>query len=90
MTSGFWRFQKWLVIYNAIVDPRPVSEIAKHTGLSISTVCDIIAEYNKMGPESIDHPSRKGRRRNLYDIKEEIRKSQESDYVDQIKVKTFF
>jgi hypothetical protein len=54
MTGGFLRFQKWLVIYNAIVDPRPVSEIAMHTGLSEASVSRIIAEYNKNGPEALD------------------------------------
>ena len=27
-TVGFWRVQKWLVIWNALVDPRPAGEIA--------------------------------------------------------------
>lgn len=54
MTAGFLKMQKWLVIYNAIIDPRPVSEIAKHTGLSEASVYRIIAEYNKLGPESLE------------------------------------
>ncbi|MCE5243042.1 MAG: helix-turn-helix domain-containing protein [Syntrophobacteraceae bacterium] len=54
MTAGFIRLQKWLVIYNAIIDPRPVSEIARHTGLSESTVLRIISEYNSSGPESFE------------------------------------
>jgi len=54
MTGGSFRVQKWLVIYNALVDPRPVSEIAKHTGLSEGTVYRIIAEYNSSGPESLE------------------------------------
>lgn len=54
MSSGFLKFQKWLVVYNFIVDPRPVSEIAKHTGLSESSVRRIISEYNDKGPESIE------------------------------------
>ncbi len=33
-TVGFWRVQKWLVIYNGLVDPRPAEEIGKHTGLA--------------------------------------------------------
>ena len=53
MTAGFLRMQKWLVIYNAIIDPRPVEEIAMHTGLSEASVLRIIAEYNTSGPESI-------------------------------------
>lgn len=67
MTAGFLRMQKWLVIYNAIIDPRPMAEIAKHTGLSEASVCRIIAEYNTAGPESVepfiksDDPSRFGR-----------------------------
>lgn len=54
MTGGFLKMQKWLVIYNAIIDPRPVSEIALHTGLSESSVQRIIADYNRMGPEALE------------------------------------
>ena len=60
MTGGFFRIQKWLVIYNAIVDPRPVSEIAKHTALSEGTVHRIIAEYNSLGPESLEDRTKRG------------------------------
>lgn len=54
MSAGFMKMQKWLVIYNAIIDPRPVSEIAKHTGLSEGSVYRIISEYNSAGPEALD------------------------------------
>ena len=54
MTAGFYKMQKWLVIYNALIDPRPVSEIAKHTGLSEASVHNIIAEYNQLGPDSLE------------------------------------
>ena len=54
MTAGFMKMQKWLVIYNAIIDPRPVSEIAKHTGLSEASVYRIISEYNQLGPEALE------------------------------------
>ncbi|MEM5786323.1 MAG: helix-turn-helix domain-containing protein [Syntrophobacteraceae bacterium] len=54
LSAGFLKFQKWLVIYNVLVDPRPISEIAKHTGLSESSVYRIISEYNNGGPDSID------------------------------------
>lgn len=54
MTAGFLRMQKWLVIYNAIIDPRPIPEIAKHTGLSEASVYRIINEYNKLGPDAIE------------------------------------
>ena len=54
MSAGFLKFQKWLVIYNVLVDPRPIAEIAKHTGLSESSVYRIISEYNSGGPDSIE------------------------------------
>lgn len=54
MSSGFLKFQKWLVIYNLLVDPRPLAEIARHTGLSESSVYRIISEYRTNGPDSIE------------------------------------
>jgi DNA-binding MarR family transcriptional regulator len=51
---GFLTLQKWLVIYNFIVHPRPLSQIAMHTGLSESTVYRIISDYNRLGPEAFD------------------------------------
>lgn len=62
MSSGFLKFQKWLVIYNLLVDPRPLVEIARHTGLSEASVYRIVAEYNNGGPESIDTLGRMGRK----------------------------
>ncbi len=55
MKAGSLKIQKWLAIYNAIIDPRPLSEIAMHTGLSEASVCRIIAEYNRLGPEAIEN-----------------------------------
>ena len=51
---GFLTMQKLLVIYNLIVHPRPLSEIALHTGLSESTVYRIVAEYNRLGAEAVN------------------------------------
>lgn len=34
--------QKWMIIYNALVDPRPAIEIAKHTATSLRTVHQVI------------------------------------------------
>ena len=33
-----WCRQRWLIIYNALVDPRKAEEIAKHCGVSKATV----------------------------------------------------
>jgi hypothetical protein len=54
MRGGFFQMQKWLVIYNLLIDPRPLSEIAMHTGLSEGTVRRVMDEYNSLGPEAID------------------------------------
>ncbi len=54
MSGGFMKFQKWLVIYNVLIDPRPLAEIARHTGLSEASVYRIISEYNDEGPDSIE------------------------------------
>ena len=35
-TVGFWRVQKWLVIWNALVDPRPARELHNTPGLQSS------------------------------------------------------
>jgi DNA-binding MarR family transcriptional regulator len=56
--AGFLTMQKLLVIYNFIVHPRPLSQIAMHTGLSEATVYRIVSDYNRLGPEAFDtHPT---------------------------------
>jgi transposase len=62
-TVGFWRVQKWLVIWNALVDPRPAKEIALHTGLAEQSVHNLISRYNRLGPEAVEGPGKGGRRR---------------------------
>ena len=61
-TVGFWRVQKWLVIWNALVDPRPASEIAKHTALAEQSVHNLISRYNRLGPQAVEGPGKGGRR----------------------------
>ena len=62
-TGGFWRVQKWLVIWNALVDPRPAGEIALHTGLAEQSVHNLISKYNRLGPDAVEGPGKGGRRR---------------------------
>jgi len=62
-TVGFWRVQKWLVILNALIDPRPAREIALHTGLAVQTIHNLISSYNRQGPSAIETPGKGGRRR---------------------------
>ena len=51
---GFLTIQKLLVIYNFIVHPRPLAQIAVHTGLSEATVYRILSDYNRLGTEALD------------------------------------
>jgi transposase len=57
-----WCRKRWLIIYNALVDPREASEIAKHTGVSVSTVHKVISLYNKFGVSSVETAGKGGRR----------------------------
>jgi transposase len=70
-TVGFWRVQKWLVIWNALVDPRPAREIALHPGLAEQSVHHLISKYNRRGPEAIEGPGKGGRRRSYLSWDEE-------------------
>lgn len=54
--------RKWLVIFNATVDPRPAREIALHVGLATGTVHNLISNYNRYGPDAVEGPGRGGRR----------------------------
>ena len=64
-TVGFRRVQKWLVILNATIDPRPAAEIARHTNLPKKTVHNLVSQYNRFGPRVLEGPG-KGGRRNAY------------------------
>ena len=70
-TVGFWRVQKWLVIWNALVDPRPAGEIALHAGLAEQSVHNLISRYNRLGPEAVAGPGKGGRRRSYLSWEEE-------------------
>lgn len=63
--TNFRQQQKWLVVYNALVDPRPAASIALHTGTSVRTVHQVISDYNRLGAAAIETPG-KGGRNNSY------------------------
>src|SRR5438067_13575930 len=54
--------KRWLIIYNALVDPREAKDIAKHTGVSVKTVHKLISTYNRLGIAAIETPGKGGRR----------------------------
>lgn len=80
-TVGFWRVQKWLIIYNAQNFPMKAQEIANHLAVSKSFVHKTISEYNRFGPSAIETKG-KGGRRNSYLSKEE-----EYQFIEQFIIK---
>lgn len=65
MFKGFWKTQKWLIVYNALSYPISSKEIANHLAVTESLVHKTISEYNRFGPKSIKTKG-KGGRRNAY------------------------
>ena len=63
--------RRWLIVYNALVDPRPASSIALHTGVSVATVRLVISTYNRVGPAALDTPGKGGRRNEYLTTSEE-------------------
>jgi hypothetical protein len=57
-----WCRERWLIIYNALVDPRPAEEIATHCGVSTTTVHNVIAAYSRRGVEAVETPGKGGLR----------------------------
>jgi transposase len=53
--------QRWLIIYNALVDPREAKDIAKDTGVSVATVHHLIPLYNTLGITAVETPGKGGR-----------------------------
>lgn len=54
--------RRWLIVYNALVEPRTSSSIARHTGVSVATVRLVMSTYNRLGPAALDTPGKGGRR----------------------------
>src|SRR5438105_6759196 len=63
--------QRWLIIYNALVEPRKAEEIARHCGVSKATVHAVISRYNRFGVAAIETPGKGGRRRRYLTLEEE-------------------
>jgi transposase len=65
------RRQRWLIIYNALIEPRPAAEVARHCGVSKATVHAMISRYNRLGVAAIETPGKGGRRRHYLTLEEE-------------------
>jgi hypothetical protein len=51
-----WLQQRWLIIYNAMVDPRTAQEIALPEGTSVWSVHQVISKYNRYGARVMETP----------------------------------
>src|SRR5712692_1006816 len=63
--------QRWLIIYNALVQPRKAEEIARHCGASKATVHQVISTYNRLGVAAVETPGKGGRRHQYLTLQEE-------------------
>src|SRR2546425_4441682 len=66
-----WCRQRWLIIYNALVEPRKAEEIARHCGVSKATVHDVISSYNRLGVAAVETAGKGGRRHQYLTLEEE-------------------
>ena len=67
----FWVRQRWWIIYNALIAPRKAEEIARHTGVSVTTVRRVISTYNRFGLAAIETPGTGGRRHEYMTLEQE-------------------
>src|SRR5215471_9446732 len=65
------RRQRWLIIYQALVDPREAAQIAKHCGVSTATVHHLISAYNRRGVAAVETPGKGGRRHQYLTLDQE-------------------
>ena len=63
--------QRWLIIYNALVEPRKAEEIARHCGVSKATVHEVISTYNRLGAAAVETAGKGGRRHEYLTLEEE-------------------
>lgn len=66
-----WCRQRWLIIYNALVEPRKAEDIARHCGVSKATIHDVISTYNRLGVAAVETAGKGGRRRQYLTLEEE-------------------
>ena len=66
-----WCRQRWLIIYNALVEPRKAEEIARHCGVSKATVHEVISTYNRLGAAAVETAGKGGRRHQYLTLEEE-------------------
>ncbi len=65
--------ERWGIIYHALMSPRKAEEIARDTGVSVTTVRRVISTYNRLGPAALETPGKGGRRHEYMSVEQERR-----------------
>jgi transposase len=73
MDPRFWVRERWGIIYHALIAPRKAEEIARDTGVSVTTVRRVISTYNRLGLAAIETPGKGGRRHEYMNVEQERR-----------------
>jgi transposase len=66
-----WRIRRWHVIRCALVHPKPAAEIALEGGLARQTVHNLVAAYNRPGPQVVETPGHGQRQRASLSVEQE-------------------
>ena len=69
----FWVRHRWWIIFNALIAPRKAEEIARHTGVSVTTVRRVISTYKRLGLAAIETLGKGGRRHEYMSWEQECR-----------------
>lgn len=69
--KGFWRVQRWMVIYQAKIEGGRAEDIAKRFNISKATVNCLTSAYNRLGVAGVDTIGKDRRQRAYLSIKEE-------------------
>src|SRR5437764_15251461 len=54
--------QRWLIIYNALVEPGKAEDIARHCGVSKATAHALLSSYNRQASAALQTAGKGGRR----------------------------
>jgi transposase len=67
----FWVRQRWWIISHALIAPRKAEEIARDTGVSVTTVRRVISTYKRLGLAAMETPGTGGRRHEYMSLEQE-------------------
>ena len=66
-----WRIRRWQVIRCALVRPKSAAEIALEVGLARQAVHNLVAAYNRQGPQVVETPGHGQRQRAYLSVERE-------------------